>query len=91
MAEECQLCKRPARPRLARGIGHRGARHEIQRQIVDAELFRFPLRVEHEMPAQQRRSRFGAEQPGQLLVRRYFRVADGQLIFLPFQYMVIGE
>jgi hypothetical protein len=43
------------------------------------------------VPAQQGRSRFGAEQRRELLVRRGLGVTRRQLVFLPFDAVVFGE
>jgi len=91
MTEISQLGEGSARPWLVCGVGHGGARDEIQGQVVDADLFRFSAGVEHEMPAQQGRSRLNAEQGRQFLICGDFGVVGGELVFLPLDGMVFGK
>jgi len=77
MTEISQLGEGSAWPWLVCGVGHQGARHEIQGQVVDADLLRFSAGVEHEMPAQQGRSWLNAEQGRQFLICGDFGVVGG--------------
>ena len=91
MAERGQLGEGSAQPWLACGVGHGSARHEIQGQIVNADLFWFAAGIEHEMPAQQCRSRLSAEERRQFPICGDFRVVGFQLIFRPFDGMVLSK
>jgi hypothetical protein len=90
-AEEGQLRERPARPGLAGRIGHRGPGHQRQGQIVHAQLLRLGAGIEHEVPAQQRGARVGAEQHGQFLVRGDFGVPGGEPVVRPADGVILGE
>jgi hypothetical protein len=89
--EEGQLGQGPARPGFAGRVGHRRPGHQRQRQVVHAELLRLTARVEDEVPAQQRRARFGAEQRGQLLIRGDLGVPGREPVVRPADGVVLGE
>jgi hypothetical protein len=91
VAEKGQLRECSARPGLAGRIGHWRPGHQGQGQIVHAQLLRLAARVEDEMPAQQGRARFGAEQRGQLLIRGDFGVPGGEPVVRPADGVIFGE
>ncbi len=91
VAQVGQLGQRATRPRFARWVRHRGARHQFQRQKVSADLLGLTAGVEHEVPPQQGRAGLGPEQRGQFLVRRDLGIPGLQPVVPPAQGVVLGE